>query len=75
MTDVEEQILQVIRNAGGCLSSYEIYEAMGMERLIEVYPHLLSLETAGLVYTEMGEATPERGGRRKHLYKLPPEVP
>jgi DNA-binding PadR family transcriptional regulator len=33
---------------------------------------LIRLETKRLVVTRMGEATPERGGRRKRYYQLTP---
>jgi DNA-binding PadR family transcriptional regulator len=37
-----------------------------------VYKALIRLETEGLVEARLGEPTPERGGRRKRLYRLLP---
>ena len=37
-----------------------------------VHAALQRLETKGLVASRMGEATPERGGRRKRLFTLTP---
>jgi DNA-binding PadR family transcriptional regulator len=39
-----------------------------------VYVALRRLEEKGLVESELGEATPERGGRRKRLFRVLPEA-
>lgn len=37
-----------------------------------VYKTLFRLEAKGLVVCRLGESTPERGGRRKKLYRITP---
>lgn len=37
-----------------------------------VHAALQRLENKGLVSSQMGEATPERGGRRKRIFKVTP---
>ena len=39
-------------------------------RLNQVHASLLRLEEKGMVNSRMGEPTPERGGRRKRIFKI-----
>lgn len=39
-----------------------------------VYVALRRLEKKGLVHSELGDATPERGGRRKRLFRVLPDA-
>lgn len=51
----------------------EIKKISGKEiSLGSVFAPLERLERRGLIRSEMSEATPERGGRRKKLYRLEP---
>lgn len=51
--------------------SREIEEQIGREVIVaSVYATLDRLESKGLVSSELGEATPERGGRAKKYFRI-----
>jgi DNA-binding PadR family transcriptional regulator len=52
----------------------EIADKTGREMLQgSVYATLERLEAKGLVFSQLGEATPQRGGRAKRYFKLTAE--
>jgi DNA-binding PadR family transcriptional regulator len=58
-------------NAYGVALTHEIIEQTGRTvRLNQVHAALHRLEEKGMVTSRMGEATPERGGRRKRLFTI-----
>jgi DNA-binding PadR family transcriptional regulator len=58
-------------NAYGVPISKEIEERSGREVAVgSVYAALERLEQKGLVVSELGEATPERGGRAKRYFHM-----
>jgi len=67
-------LLALIRlgdNAYGVPISREIEERTGREAAIgSVYAALGRLEQKGLVVSELGEATPERGGKAKRFFHV-----
>lgn len=67
-------ILTLIRlgdNAYGVPITKEIEELSGRDIAIgSVYAALDRLEQKGFVYAELGESTPERGGRAKKYFKI-----
>jgi DNA-binding PadR family transcriptional regulator len=58
-------------NAYGVAITHEIIEQTGRSvRLNQVHAALQRLEEKGMVSSKMGEATAERGGRRKRLFSI-----
>jgi len=63
-------IIRIGNDAYGVSISDEIEKTIGSEVLLgSVYDALARLEKKGLVLSEMGEATPERGGRAKRHFR------
>jgi DNA-binding PadR family transcriptional regulator len=63
-------IIRIGNDAYGVSISDEIEKTTGSEVLLgSVYDALTRLEKKGLVLSEMGEATPERGGRAKRHFR------
>jgi PadR family transcriptional regulator PadR len=63
-------IIRIGNDAYGVSISDEIEKTTGSEVLLgSVYDALARLEKKGLVLSEMGEATPERGGRAKRHFR------
>src|SRR6478672_5958075 len=63
-------IIRIGNDAYGVSISDEIEKTTGSEVLLgSVYDALSRLEKKGLVLSEMGEATPERGGRAKRHFR------
>ncbi|AKD56600.1 PadR family transcriptional regulator [Spirosoma radiotolerans] len=57
--------------AYGVALTHEIIEQTGRSvRLNQIHAALQRLEDKGMVKSEMGEPTPERGGRRKRLFTV-----
>lgn len=66
-------LLRLEPDAYGASVQREIEARCGRTVLLaSVYTTLDRLERKGLVTSWMGEPTPERGGRRKRLYRLEP---
>jgi DNA-binding PadR family transcriptional regulator len=64
-------VMRTGRSASGIPIAREIEACGGREvALGSVYATLARLEEKGLVVSELGEPTPERGGRAKALYRL-----
>src|ERR1700730_18436020 len=64
-------LIRIGDNAYGVPISREIEERSGREvALGSVYATLERLETKGLVSSELGESTPERGGRAKKYFSV-----
>jgi PadR family transcriptional regulator, regulatory protein PadR len=64
-------LIRIGDNAYGVPISREIEERSGREvALGSVYATLERLETKGLVSSELGEPTPERGGRAKKYFNV-----
>jgi PadR family transcriptional regulator len=64
-------VLRLGREAYGVPIAVEIADKTGREMLQgSVYSTLERLEAKGLVISELGEATPQRGGRAKRYFKL-----
>lgn len=58
-------------NAYGVALTHEIIEQTGRSvRLNQVHAALHRLEEKSMVVSQMGEATAERGGRRKRLFTI-----
>ncbi|WP_221391960.1 PadR family transcriptional regulator [Dyadobacter sp. NIV53] len=58
-------------SAYGVALTHEIAEQTGRAvRLNQIHSALQRLEEKGMVKSDMGEPTAERGGRRKRLYSL-----
>ncbi|MDQ4140868.1 MAG: PadR family transcriptional regulator [Bacteroidota bacterium] len=58
-------------NAYGVAITHQIIEQTGRSvRLNQVHAALHRLEEKGMVNSKMGEATAERGGRRKRLFTI-----
>src|SRR6187399_1154979 len=58
-------------NAYGVNITHEIIEQTDRSvRLNQVHASLLRLEEKGMVSSKMGDPTPERGGRRKRIFKI-----
>ncbi len=67
-------VLRLGREAYGVPIAAEIADRTGREMPQgSVYAILERLETKGLVRSELGEATPERGGRAKRYFRLTAE--
>lgn len=67
-------VLRLGRDAYGVPIAAEIATRTGREMLQgSVYATLERLETKGLVTSDLGEATPQRGGRAKRYFKLTAE--
>jgi PadR family transcriptional regulator, regulatory protein PadR len=67
-------VLRLGRDAYGVPIATEIADRTGREILQgSVYATLDRLEAKGLVISELGEATPQRGGRAKRYFKLTAE--
>ncbi len=57
--------------AYGVSITHEIREQSGRNaRLNQVHAALERLERKGMIISQMGEPTPERGGRRKRLFTI-----
>jgi PadR family transcriptional regulator PadR len=66
-------ILRLDNSAYGVAISHEIAEVTGREvALASIYVTLDRLTSKGLVVSELGEASPERGGRAKRYFSLTP---
>ena len=68
-----ETMLTIIRcgeNAYGPMIRDALAERTGDEPSVGAHSILERLERKGFVETRMGEATPERGGKRKRYYRL-----
>jgi DNA-binding PadR family transcriptional regulator len=64
-------LVRLKKEAYGAALHREIEERTGRSIAIgAVYTGLARLEKSGLVTAEIGEPTPERGGRRKKFYQL-----
>jgi DNA-binding PadR family transcriptional regulator len=64
-------LVRLKEEAYGAALHREIEERTGRSIAIgAVYTGLARLEKSGLVTAEIGEPTPERGGRRKKFYQL-----
>jgi PadR family transcriptional regulator PadR len=64
-------LMRVREDAYGVPISREIEERIGLEvALASVYATLERLESKGLVSSELGEPTPERGGRAKRYFHI-----
>ena len=77
LTRIEEAILlAVVRlgdNAYGVTIRQEVAAMVGKSYSVgAIYGPLDRLAGKGLLETRMGEATPERGGRRKRFYEATP---
>jgi PadR family transcriptional regulator PadR len=75
--DFEQLVLLALMRQGtdayGVSIATEIGDRAGREVSIgAVYKALDRLETKGFVASEVGEPTPERGGRRKKFFRLLP---
>jgi len=73
--EFEQLVLMAVMHAGdeayGVPVHAEIRRRTGRDpSLAAVYKTLSRLETKGLLTMRVGPPTPERGGRRKHLYSL-----
>jgi PadR family transcriptional regulator, regulatory protein PadR len=67
-------VLRLGRDAYGVPIATEIADKTGREMLQgSVYAILERLEAKGLLLSELGEATPQRGGRAKRYFKLTAE--
>ena len=78
LTKFEEQILLSVwklgDNAYGTTISKHIHEITGKKlSLGGVYFPLDRLVKNGFLTSRLSESTPERGGRRKRIYRLTPE--
>jgi PadR family transcriptional regulator, regulatory protein PadR len=66
-------ILILDKGAYGVAITHQIIEQTKRSvRLNQVHAALHRLEDKGMLSSKMGEATPERGGRRKRLFTLTP---
>jgi PadR family transcriptional regulator, regulatory protein PadR len=64
-------LMRLDENAYGVPISREIEETTGHEvALASVYATLERLESKGLVSSELGDPTPERGGRAKKYFHI-----
>ncbi|GAB3895845.1 PadR family transcriptional regulator [Spirosoma agri] len=64
-------VLELERLAYGVAITHEIIEETGRSvRLNQIHAALQRLEDKGMVISEMGEPTAERGGRRKRLFMV-----
>lgn len=77
LTEMEQAVLLSILflndNAYGVSIQKEIEKRIGREPSIgTIHSVLVKLEENGLVESWMGDPTPERGGRRKRMYKVTP---
>jgi PadR family transcriptional regulator, regulatory protein PadR len=73
--EFEEIVLLTVvvleNSAYGVAITHEIIEQTGRSvRLNQVHAALQRLEEKGMVLSKMGEATAERGGRRKRLFTI-----
>jgi len=67
-------VLRLGRDAYGVPIASEIADRTGREMLQgSVYATLERLEAKGLLSSQLGEATPQRGGRAKRYFKLTAE--
>lgn len=76
--DLEQVVLFAILRLGGQSHGAEIAEAIGEATGRTVSPGALytvldRLEAKGYVQSWTGDSTPQRGGRRRKVYKLLPE--
>lgn len=64
-------VLELQKQAYGVAITHEIIEQTGRSvRLNQIHAALDRLEDKGMVKSEMGEPTAERGGRRKRLFTV-----
>lgn len=67
-------VLRLEDEAYGASILREIESCTGREPVAgAVYTGLRRLEARGLLRSEVGDPTPERGGRRKRFFRLEPE--
>jgi DNA-binding PadR family transcriptional regulator len=67
-------LLRLGEEAYGATIHREIESRTGREISIgAIYTTLDRLEKQGLVFSQVGEPTPQRGGRRKKYFKLRPQ--
>jgi DNA-binding PadR family transcriptional regulator len=76
--EFEQLVLLALATVGEDTPGREVYEELerttGRDVAVTaVYVTLNRLQKKGYVSSEMGEATPERGGRAKKLFRLEPE--
>lgn len=71
-------LLAVLRLGDGAYGAaiFEELEAHASRPILRpaVYTALRRLEAKGLITSEMGEPTPERGGRAKRYFRLEPQA-
>jgi DNA-binding PadR family transcriptional regulator len=66
-------ILILENQAYGVAITHQIFEQTGRSvRLNQVHAALHRLEEKGMLSSKMGEATAQRGGRRKRLFTITP---
>jgi DNA-binding PadR family transcriptional regulator len=64
-------VMRAGRNASGIPIAHEIEACGGREvALGSIYTTLARLEEKGLLISELGEPTPERGGRAKAFFRV-----
>ncbi len=64
-------VLALQGQAYGVAITHEIIDESGRDvRLNQIHAALQRLEEKGMVESQMGEPTPERGGRRKRLFTV-----
>jgi DNA-binding PadR family transcriptional regulator len=73
--EFEEVVLLLVGilegDAYGVNITHEIIQQTGREvRLNQVHACLHRLEAKGMIASAMGEPTPERGGRRKRIFRI-----
>jgi DNA-binding PadR family transcriptional regulator len=73
--EFEEVVLLMVAvlngNAYGVNTTHEIIEQTNRNvRLNQVHASLQRLEEKGMIESQMGEPTAERGGRRKRLFRI-----
>jgi DNA-binding PadR family transcriptional regulator len=73
--EFEELVLLMVAILGddayGVNLTHEIIEQTGRDvRLNQVHASLHRLEDKGMITSRMGDPTPERGGRRKRLFRI-----
>lgn len=78
LTRIEEVILLAVYRLGDNAYGVTVREAVAvaLQKSVSVgavYVPLDRLTQRGLLATALGEATPERGGRRKRFYRLTPD--
>lgn len=78
LTDLEQLILLALLHAGPDAHGAQVQEVLeeraGRSVTIgSLYNTLMRMEEQGLVQSELGEPTPERGGKAKRLFQVTSE--